>query len=154
VRGTHSGQSTAVTWSVKEGASGGTIDAAGHYTAPVTPGTFHVVATSVADPTKTATATATVTATHAVAIARAPSRASMPRQGKLSFRANVTGIQSAQSNNVTWSVKEGASGGSVDSSGNYTAPASGGTEHVVATSVADPTKSATATVTVTATPAL
>ena len=40
-------------WSVQEGASGGTIDATGRYTAPTAAGTYHVVATSVADPTKT-----------------------------------------------------------------------------------------------------
>lgn len=51
---------TAVTWSVREGASGGTVTAAGLYTAPVADGVFHVVTTSVEDPTKTATATVTV----------------------------------------------------------------------------------------------
>src|SRR5216684_4887562 len=39
------GQSTAVTWSVQE-AGGGTVSAAGVYTAPATSGTYHVVATS------------------------------------------------------------------------------------------------------------
>jgi hypothetical protein len=61
VSGAASGQSTAVTWSVQEGAAGGTIDANGKYTAPSTPGTYHVVATSVADATIAATATVTVT---------------------------------------------------------------------------------------------
>src|SRR5262249_60059290 len=49
---------------------------------------------------------------------------------------------------VFWSVSE-ADGGTVDSSGNYTAPATEGTYHVVAVSVADTSQSATATVTVT-----
>ena len=44
-----------VTWSVQEGAAGGSVDASGRYTAPGTPGTFHVVATSVADASKSAT---------------------------------------------------------------------------------------------------
>src|SRR5207253_1196223 len=45
----------AVTWSVQEGASGGSVDAAGVYTAPPnTEGTWHVVATSHADPSKSA----------------------------------------------------------------------------------------------------
>jgi Galactose oxidase, central domain len=39
-----------VTWSVQEGAAGGSITAAGVYTAPSLPGTYHVVATSVVDP--------------------------------------------------------------------------------------------------------
>src|SRR5262245_800757 len=49
---------TAVTWSADEG---GSVTASGLYTAPSTPGTYHVVARSVADPTKSATATITVT---------------------------------------------------------------------------------------------
>lgn len=51
---------TAVTWTVQEGAAGGTISGAGVYTAPRTAGTYHVVAT-VAHATKTATATVTIT---------------------------------------------------------------------------------------------
>jgi hypothetical protein len=39
-----------VTWSVQEGTAGGSIDSAGHYTAPFLPGSFHVVATTVASP--------------------------------------------------------------------------------------------------------
>lgn len=56
------GASSAVTWSVLEGPAGGTIDANGVYTAPAEPGTFHVVATSQADPSRSATATVTVQA--------------------------------------------------------------------------------------------
>ena len=54
---------TAVTWSVKEGASGGTINSLGVYTAPYTTGIYHVVATSQAYPTKIAEATVTVIGT-------------------------------------------------------------------------------------------
>src|SRR5260370_41154611 len=56
VRGTRAGQPTALTWSVQEGASGGTVDSSGHYTAPTTEGIYHVVATSVADITRIASA--------------------------------------------------------------------------------------------------
>src|SRR5262249_14589005 len=45
-------------------------------------------------------------------------------------------------------------GGTINSSGMYTAPANAGTYHVVATSVADTSKSKTAAVTVTAPPPL
>ena len=62
VTGLGSGQSSAVSWSVQEGAPGGTINGAGTYTAPSSPGTFHVIATSVADNTEFASATVTVTA--------------------------------------------------------------------------------------------
>ena len=53
---------TSVTWSVQEGASGGTISAAGAYTAPTERGTYHVVATSNADANQTAMATVSVQA--------------------------------------------------------------------------------------------
>jgi hypothetical protein len=53
------------------------------------------------------------------------------------FTASVT-------NTMSWSVKEGSSGGSVSTSGLYTAPATPGTYHVIATSVVDSTVSASA----------
>lgn len=52
---------TFVTWSVLEGDSGGVITATGLYTAPVSTGTFHVIATGTADPTQKAASTVTVT---------------------------------------------------------------------------------------------
>src|SRR5919201_2432120 len=39
-------ENVTVAWSVQEGASAGTVDDWGYYTAPATPGTYHVVATS------------------------------------------------------------------------------------------------------------
>ena len=66
VSGASGGQSTSVSWAVQEGASGGTIDATGKYTAPATEGTYHVVATSSADATVAATATVTVTSLTAL----------------------------------------------------------------------------------------
>jgi hypothetical protein len=53
----------AASWSVQE-SSGGTITSGGLYTAPGAKGTFHVVATSKADPNKQGEATVTVQATH------------------------------------------------------------------------------------------
>ncbi len=51
---------TSVTWSVAE-TGGGTVDSSGNYTAPMTAGTYHVVATSVANTTDSGTAPAVVT---------------------------------------------------------------------------------------------
>ncbi len=148
VTGTTAGQSTAVTWSVQEGASGGTVDASGHYTAPNTAGIYHVVATSVADASKKATATVTVTPPPVISVTISPSSATVAPSSTATFTATVTGTTGAQSTAVTWSVQEGAGGGSVDASGHYTAPATAGTYHVVATSVADTSKKATATISV------
>ena len=49
-----------VTWSLREGAVGGSISAGGLYTAPSTTGTFHLIATSNANPKLSATAPITV----------------------------------------------------------------------------------------------
>ena len=51
-----------VTWSVQEGAAGGTIGSGGTYTAPQIPGLYHVIATAVADGSKAATASVLVNA--------------------------------------------------------------------------------------------
>ncbi len=48
---------TTVNWSVDEGAAGGTVSAAGLYTAPLTQGTYHVSATSQANHSKKKSAT-------------------------------------------------------------------------------------------------
>ncbi len=123
VTGTTTGQSTAVTWSVQE-AGGGTVSSTGVYTAPATMGTYHVVATSMADTTKTGTAAATVAPPPPIAVSISPSVTSVLPAGTATFSATVTGITGGQSSAVTWSVLE-LGGGTVDASGHYTAPAGG-----------------------------
>ena len=135
-----------VTWSITE-VSGGSITNGGVYTAPGAAGTYHVVATSVADTTKFATATVTVSsAPLPVAVSVTPTSVSLATGGTQTFIATVTGSANLA---VTWSITE-ASGGSITNGGGYSAPNTPGTYHVVATSVADNTKFATATVTVSA----
>ena len=128
---------TAVTWSVREGAAGGSITSSGVYTAPSTAGTFHVVATSQADSTKSATAAITV---PLVSVAISPSAAMVAQGATALFTATVSGT--VINTSVTWSLQEGTVGGSITSAGVYTAPQVAGTFHVVASSQADPTKSA------------
>ena len=82
-----------------------------------------------------------------ISVSISPQVASTTTGGALTFTATVSGTSGSQSNAVQWSVQE-SGGGSVDSGGHYTAPGTTGTFHVVATSVADPFKSAAATVTV------
>ena len=130
---------TAVTWT----ASGGSISASGLYTAPATTGTFTVTATSVADTTKSASASVTVTSAPVVSVTVSPTSASILTSATQQFSATVTGSSNTA---VTWS----ATGGSVSASGLYTAPNTAGSFTVKATSVADNTKSASATVTVSA----
>lgn len=81
---------------------------------------------------------------EAVVISVSPATASLTPSAAQQFNCAVTG--SAQTG-CTWSVTE-AAGGAVTTGGLYTAPSVAGTYHVVATSVADTTKRATATVTV------
>ncbi|MGO9766646.1 MAG: hypothetical protein ACLPM8_13440, partial [Myxococcaceae bacterium] len=59
VTGTTASQSSAVSWSVEE-SGGGMVDSSGHYTAPATPGIYHVQATSAAAAQSTGTAVVNV----------------------------------------------------------------------------------------------
>jgi hypothetical protein len=128
---------TAVTWT----ATGGTISASGLFTAGATAGSFAVTAKSVADPTKTATATVTVN--PAVQVSVAPATASLQPGQTKQFTSTVTGTNNTT---VTWT----ATGGTISSSGLYTAGTAAGSYSVTAKSLADPTKMASAAVTVNA----
>src|SRR5581483_4838394 len=138
---------TAVAWSIQEGTAGGSVTADGTYTAPATPGTYHLIAASHADPTKSASATITVTSGAVVSVAISPAVIGLITGESHDFDATVSGSSNTA---VTWSVEE-AGGGTVDGNGIYTAPMTAGTYHLIATSQADPSKSASATITVTVT---
>jgi hypothetical protein len=130
---------TSVSWSITEGAAGGSITAGGTYTAPGIGGTYHVVATSQADNTKTASAAITVRS-----ISVAPNAPTIPALGGLVFSAALT---NTASQSVTWSIQE-AGGGVISTGGVYAAPLASGTFHITATSLDDPGLAATTTVTV------
>jgi len=136
---------TAVTYRVQEASGCGSVTAGGVYTAPAAAATCHVVATSAADTSKSDTATVTVTATPVINVAVNPGTAAISSCLTQTFTATVTGTTDTA---VTWSVVE-AGGGVITSAGVYTAPASAGTYHVVATSHASASRTAQATVTVT-----
>ncbi len=128
---------TAVTWA----ASGGIVTSGGRYTAPSSAGTYTVIATSVADTSKSASAVVTVSQPIQVSISVSPTTASLQTGGQQQFTAYVSGTNNTA---VSWS----GSGGTVTTGGLYTAPSTTGTYAVTATSVADSTKSASATVNV------
>lgn len=131
-----------VTWSVRSPTGGNAIDSqTGLFTAGQIDGTFFVVATSVADVDRFKQARVTVVVPVQVTVS--PSSATVNVQGTVQFSATVTG---ATNTAVTWSTTD--PGGAVSSTGRYTAGGSAGTYQVTAKSVADPTKTATATVTV------
>ena len=98
------------------------------------------------NPSTSATpAASSPSAPSSVSVAIVPSTATVPEGGSISFLATLNGVANTA---VTWSVQVGATGGSITSSGVYTAPNTLGTYAVVATSVADPTASASAVVTI------
>jgi chitinase len=138
---------TAVTWSLQP-ANGGTITAAGLYTAPGSAGTYTVVATSAADTGVSAAATVTVTGTPPpVSVTVNPPSVSLGAGGTAQFAATVSG---SADQTVTWSVVE-AGGGSITAGGLYTAPATANTYHVKAVPAANTATSATAAVVVSTT---
>jgi hypothetical protein len=71
-----------VAWTVREGTTGGSIDASGNYTAPATPGTYHVVAASTAVPAVSATVAVAV---HYAWLDGAPHAAAQPSVVDLAY---------------------------------------------------------------------
>jgi Big-like domain-containing protein len=141
---------TAVTWSVSgtgcSGTSCGTIDATGMYKAPdLIPATttVTVTATSVADATRAGTAAITH---QCVWVGISPSGSvSLISADTKQFTATVTHAPTGK-DAVAWSV---TGGGTVDSSGAYSAPAKVTTDTaatLTATSTFDSTKSASVTI--------
>jgi WD40 repeat protein len=72
----------------------------------------------------------------AVSVTITPSGIGQVWQGtQVQFSARVSGVANQS---VSWNVQEGNSGGSIDSTGLYTAPSAAGTFHVIASSQSDP----------------
>ena len=157
-----------VTWSLSgtgcTGAACGTLSnessTAASYIAPspvTTNLSVTVTATSVADPTKSSSVTITVTP-QAILVSVSPATASVQVGGAAQFSATVTGDNT--NSGVTWTLTQGGAScspgcGSVSpvdpANANYTAPATVPANPaliITATSVADPTKSGSASVTV------
>src|ERR1019366_6632659 len=149
---------TAVAWTVSGagciGVACGTISVNGLYVPPSSvpsPATVTVKATSVADPTKSASANVAIVGAVAVLFSITPTSASVPTAGMQPFTASVTGTSNTA---VTWGLSGagciGSSCGTLATSSLsavYLAPSVAPTPasvNVLATSVVDPTKSASA----------
>jgi hypothetical protein len=149
---------TAVTWNLSgsgcSGATCGTIDSTGQYTAPATvptPATVTVTATSQQDTTKFGNSLVTVQQ-PTLSVSVSPSTATVPVNQQQKFTAVVS---NASNTAVTWNVSgsgcSGATCGTIDSTGQYTAPAAApipATVTVTATSQQDTTKFGNSLVTV------
>jgi hypothetical protein len=150
---------TTVSWSVNGTAGGnpvtGTVTSAGVYTAPVdlpfTP-TVQITATSNSDPAKSATAMLTIISDLSIALT--PSAIGVELGAAQPFRAVINSSGHPDST-IRWSISGPAcpaACGSLDASGNYTAPQilpAPATVTVTAQSVADPLKQASAAITIT-----
>jgi hypothetical protein len=79
---------TSVVWTVVE-AGGGTVTN-GIYTAPKESGTYHVMATSVADPTRTAQGVVTVGPEKVLSVTATPASTSVQPGGGIALAATVT----------------------------------------------------------------
>lgn len=134
---------TGVTWSVKEGAAGGSIDANGLYTAPSAAGTYTIVAASKQDAKVKATAKAIVAAKPALA-SFAPAQAFISPGGSTTLTASFTGTSAVVDNGV----------GTVHSGAAVTVnPAATTTYTIQVSNAAGSSVSGTATVTVAPLPA-
>jgi hypothetical protein len=147
-----------VVWSVSgsncSGLGCGSISSTGLYTAPATapnPLTVKVTAMSITSPGVSGSTTATV-ASSSVGVTVSPESSSVGVNGHLQFKATVTG---ASNTAVTWTLSgfacAGTTCGTISNTGLYTAPGSLPNPPfvtVTATSVADPTKSASASLTI------
>lgn len=80
---------TAVSWAVQEGAAGGSVTPAGVYTAPAIAGTYHVVGTSQADPSKGQVVPVVVT-DRILSVAVAPSTLALAPGQTAQFTATIT----------------------------------------------------------------
>ncbi|HEY2458463.1 MAG TPA: hypothetical protein VGI13_14260 [Candidatus Acidoferrum sp.] len=150
---------TAVSWSVNGIPGGsaqvGSISADGVFTAPEDlpqGGTVQVTATSNADSSKFASASINVSSDISVSLA--PGNSSVELGGIQSFHASIAS-SGRPDPTIQWSLSGGAcpnSCGSIDSSGNYTAPQilpNPPFLTATATSAADPTKHVSVSLTVT-----
>jgi hypothetical protein len=150
---------TEVIWSVNGVTGGttsaGTITTVGTYTAPAdlpSPAIVQVTATSQADPTKSATAQLTITSDLAITLA--PPNANVELGATQALHPTITSAGHPDMS-VRWSLSGAtcpAACGSVDLSGNYTAPGvlpAPATATITAQSVADPSKQASASINIT-----
>jgi uncharacterized repeat protein (TIGR03803 family) len=114
------------------------------------PGTFPVTVTNPPPGGGTSNAASfTVVTGGAVTVTLSPQTAIVPVAGSQTLSAAVTGTTNTS---ISWAVQEGQTGGTVTSTGTstaaYIAPQTTGTFHVIATSQADSSATAVATITV------
>jgi hypothetical protein len=122
-------------------ATGGTITAAGLYTAASTAGSFRVIATASG---KADTSAVTITAPTITSISLTPATASLQSGQTQQFSVSATLSNGGTQTNP--SVTYSATGGTITTGGLYTAGATAGTFQVIAASAAGPADTSAVTV--------
>ncbi|WP_436245735.1 Ig-like domain-containing protein, partial [Paenibacillus sp. LjRoot56] len=153
------GSATTVTWSSSDVANKVTVSSTGNVTvaADAAPGVYTITATSTVDNSKKGTAPVTVMATPAInSVTVSPITASVAQGGSKNLTATVDAVGGAAAT-VTWSSSDVTNKVSVNNtSGKVTvaADAALGDYTITATSTFNNSKKGTATITITAAPAI
>jgi len=117
------------------------------YTAPAAAGSHVLAATSLADPSKSASVRVAVRLSASItSITVSPTSSTLNAGTQKQFAATLSGTGSYNPG-TTWSAQRG----SITSAGLYTAPSTGGSDLVTATSLQDSSKIASSRITVTTT---
>ncbi len=112
-------------------------------------GSYTIIASDTAGNYAAGTSAAVSVTSAPLAVTLAPQAAALSPGGQQAFTGYAIPQGDGTTNfDVTWSVQEGPSSGSITAAGVYTAPAAVGTYHVIAASVANPASRTAATVTV------
>ncbi|WP_155986034.1 S-layer homology domain-containing protein, partial [Paenibacillus gorillae] len=151
------GAATTVTWTSSDSASVA-VDSTGNVTAAADaePGDYTITATSTVNSSKKGTATITVTAAPAItSVDVSPNSASIMQGESKQLTATVVAVGGAATT-VTWTSNDTSGKLAVDATGNVTAAADAepGDYTITATSTVNSSKKGTATITVTAAPAI
>ncbi|OPH58158.1 hypothetical protein BC351_24790 [Paenibacillus ferrarius] len=150
------GAATTVAWASSDSSDKVAVDSAGNVTvaAGTALGDYTITATSTVDNSKKGTATITVTAAPVISsVTVSPSTASVVQGGSKQLTASVDAVGGAVTT-VTWTSNDAKV--AVDNAGNVTVAANTalGDYTVTASSTVDNSKKGTATITVTAAPAI
>lgn len=137
-----------ITWSVQS-PNLGTVDAAGNYAAPGTPGDYYVTVSLASDPAQQDYILVEVTG---VTLSITPTSVTLKKgmQHRFGYSIQVVG---STNNGVSWAVTDSqgnpvSNAGTIDAQGNYIAPAILGQFYVTVSSDVRPDVKATSTVTI------
>jgi hypothetical protein len=121
------GDVTSVIWS----ATGGSMSPEGVWTAPSTPGTYEVTATTADNRSQRASTTVTVVTSAVPSVVLTPISLTVAPRGFAPLTTTSLGVSSSAQ---AWKVLEGPSGGALTYNGTYIAPEQPGAYHVQVTS--------------------